>query len=177
MLAAVLLVFTQPLAAQNKGLWVSFGLGPGLHRITCQICRANGNGGWAARVAVGGSLSRQFGWGGEFHGWTDRTDNIRFTAWSIMPALYWHPKKQPYFLMGGAGLASYRAADDNEVISSASVGATFGGGVQLPLVGRFSLTPFATYTSSFLAHLKLNRTVLTDARLSLFQVGIALTRR
>ena len=176
-LVAALLVFSSPLEAQNRGVWVSVGLGPGLQRITCEICRANGNGGWAGRVAAGGSVGRQFGWGGEFHGWTDRTDNVRFIAYSIMPALYWHPKKKPYFVMGGAGLASYRASDGNEVISSASVGMTFGGGIQLPLVARFSLTPYATYTGSFLAHLKLDRTVLTDARLSLFQVGIGLTRR
>jgi hypothetical protein len=97
--------------------------------------------------------------------------------YSVTPALYWHPRRKGYFLMGGAGLASYRASNDNEVVSSSSVGATFGGGLQLPMIRRFSFTPFAIYTTSFLANLKLDRTVVTGASVSLLQVGIGITRR
>lgn len=178
-LAVALLLLAPPVAAQRAGVWVSLGLGTGMHEVACDICRAEDNGGWSARAAVGGTLSRRLKLGAEIHGWTDRTDDIRFTFYSVTPALYWYPSRRgiPYFLMGGAGYAAYRASDDTEVISSSGIGATFGAGLELPLAGRFKLTPFATYTGSFLAHLKYDRTDIARAQLSLFQLGLGITRR
>ena len=150
-----------------------------MHQVACQICRAENNGGWAARIAMGRSLRPRIGLGGEIHIWTDRTDDIRFRFYSVTPALYWYPspRRVPYFLMGGAGYASYRASDDNEVVKSSGVGVTFGLGYDLMLAGRYRLTPFGTYTASFLANLMLDRTDVASARLRLIQLGVGLTRR
>lgn len=175
--AAALLVFTaSPALAQ--GFWVVLGVGTGLQQVACEICRGDGNGGWAGRVAAGGTLSAHLRLGGEVHGWTDKTDDIRFTFYSITPALYWYPSARlPYFLMTGVGLANYKASDANETISASSVGLTVGAGYELPLFGSYALTPFASYTGTFLANLKYDRTIIADAQLSLFQVGIGVTRR
>jgi hypothetical protein len=150
-----------------------------MHQVACDICRAENNGGWAARGALGTTLGTRLRLGAEIHGWTDLTDDIRFRFISVTPAVYWHPSpnRVPYFLMAGLGYASYKASDDNEVISSSGLGVTLGLGLELPLVGRYRLTPFGSYTGSFLANLKHDRTDITSARLSLFQLGLGLTRR
>jgi hypothetical protein len=45
------------------------------------------------------------------------------------------------------------------------------------VTSRYGITTFVTYTGSFLANLKHERTDIADAQLSLFQVGIGFTRR
>jgi hypothetical protein len=47
----------------------------------------------------------------------------------------------------------------------------------LALAGRYAFTPFAGYTGTFLANLKRDRTIITGAQVSLFQVGVGITRR
>jgi hypothetical protein len=178
-LAAFALAFSSPVTAQDTGFWASLGLGSGLQQLGCDICRSENNGGWAARAALGGTLHRRLRLGAEIHGWTDRTDDIRYTFYSVTPALYWHPapERVPYFLFAGAGYASYRAADANEVMTSSGVGITFGAGYDLRLAGRYALTPFASYTASFLANLMYDRTRIADSHATLFQFGFGLTRR
>jgi opacity protein-like surface antigen len=176
-LAVASLALPAPLAAQG-GFWASAGLGTGMQQVACEICRGEGNGGWSAKLAAGGTLSARVRLGGEFHGWTDKTEDIRFTFYSVTPAIYWYPSgSTPYYLMAGAGLANYTASNANEEISTSSVGLTVGMGLELPLVGRWRLNPFASYTGTVLANLKVNRTIIADAQLSLFQLGLGLTRR
>jgi hypothetical protein len=174
--AAGLFLLAPPLAAQ--GFWAGVGLGSGLQQVACDICRGQGNGGWAARVALGGTLSRHLLLGGELHGWTDKTDDIRFTFYSVTPALYWYPSTRiPYYLLGGIGLVGFRASDQNENMSSSSMGLTVGLGYEMRVTSGYAISSFATYTGSFLANLKHERTDITDAQVSLFQVGIGFTRR
>jgi hypothetical protein len=165
-----------PAAAQ--GFWAGVGLGSGMHVVGCEICRGDGNGGWAARVALGGTLSRHLQIGAELHGWTDKSDDIRSNAWSIMPALYWYPgTTTPYYFVGGIGLVGFKSSDQNESMSSSSMGMTVGLGYDLRLASRYAVTTFVTYTGSFLANLKHERTDVADAQLSLIQFGIGFTRR
>jgi hypothetical protein len=174
---AALLVFTAPPAAA-QGFWAGLGVGSGRQHVTCEICLGDGNGGWAVRAAAGSTLNPHLRLGGELHGWTDKTEDIRFTFYSVTPTLYWYPSPNgAYFLMVGAGYTHYKASAGDESISAASLGITIGTGFDVGLVGRYALTPFATYTGSVLASLKADRTIITGAQLSLFQVGVGLTRR
>jgi len=174
---AALLVFSAPPAAA-QGFWASLGVGTGRQLVTCEICRGDGNGGWAVRAAAGSTLSTRLRLGGELHGWTDRTDGIRFRFYSVTPTLYWSPSaRTPYFLMAGIGYANYNASAENETISASSIGLTMGAGYELALAGRYAFTPFAGYTGTFLANLKRDRTIITGAQVSLFQVGVGITRR
>jgi hypothetical protein len=175
-LAAAFLLLASPLAAQ--GFWAGVGLGTGMQQVGCDICNGDRNGGWAARVALGGTLSRHLLIGAELHGWTDKTDDIRFNSYSIMPALYWYPStRTPYYFLGGLGLVGFRASDENESMSSSSMGVTVGLGYEIRLASDYAITSFFTYTGSFLANLKYDRTDIANAQLSLFQVGIGFVRR
>lgn len=175
-LAAGLLVPAVPAAAQ--GFWAGVGLGTGMHQVGCDICRGEHNGGWSARVALGGTVSPHLQIGAELHGWTDKTEDIRSNAYSIMPAVYWHPStRTPYYFVGGIGLVGFKASDENESMSSSSMGLTVGLGYDLRLAPGYAVTTFVTYTGSFLANLKHERTDIADAQLSLIQVGIGFTRR
>jgi hypothetical protein len=174
--AAALLFSASPLAAQ--GFWAGLGLGTGFQQVGCDICRGDKNGGWAARAALGGTLSSHLQIGAELHGWTDKTDDIRFTSFSVMPALYWYPSTRvPYYILGGLGMVGFRASAEDESMSSTSMGLTVGLGYEFRVAGSYAITSFATYTGSFLANLKHDRTDIADAQLSLFQVGIGFTRR
>jgi hypothetical protein len=174
---AALLAFTAPPAAA-QGFWAGVGVGSGRQVVTCQICLGDGNGGWAVRAAAGTTLSPRLRLGGELHGWTDKTEDVRFTFYAVTPALYWYPSPTgTVFLMVGAGYANYKASAGDEVISSSSIGFTLGVGYEVPVAGRYALAPFASYTGSFLANLKSDRTIITGAQLSLFQVGVGITRR
>jgi hypothetical protein len=175
-LVAALLAPVSPVAAQ--GFWAGLGLGSGMQQVGCDICRGEINGGWTARIALGGTLSRHLQLGAELHGWTDKTDDIRFTFYSVMPAVYWYPSlRTPYFMLGGVGLVGYRAADENETMRSSSMGLTVGMGYELRVASSYAITPFVTYTGSFLANLQYERTDIADARFSLFQIGLGFTRR
>lgn len=178
-LATLALAFTSSLTAQRSGFWADLGLGSGMQQLGCDICSGANNGGWAARAALGGTLNRRFRLGAELHGWTDRTEEIRYTFYSVTPAVYWHPapRRVPYFLFAGLGLASYRATDDNERMSSSGVGVTFGAGFDMPLAGNYALTPFASYTTSIRANLMYDRVHIADSHANLFQAGLGLTRR
>ena len=174
---AALLAFTAPPAAA-QGFWAGVGVGTGSQRVSCEICRGDGNGGWAVRATAGSTLSPHLRLGGELHGWTDKTDEVRFTFYSVTPALYWYPAlRRPYFLMAGLGYAGYNASAGDETISTSSLGVTLGAGYEVPLAGRYALTPFASYTGTLLANLKSDRTIITGARVSLLQVGVGITRR
>jgi hypothetical protein len=175
-LAAAILATARPLAAQ--GFWAGLGIGTGMQQVACDICRGDGNGGWTARAALGGTLSRHLRLGAELHGWTDKTDDIRFSFYSVMPAIYWYPSTRiPYFMLGGAGWVGYRAANQDETMSTSSPGLTVGLGYELQVAPSYAITSFVTYTGSFLANLKYERTDIADARFSLFQMGIGFTRR
>lgn len=174
--AALWVLAAAPAAAQ--GFWAGVGLGTGMQQVACDICRGDGNGGWTARAAAGATLSPRLRLGGELRGWTDKTDDVRFTFYSVTPALYWYPSSRlPYFLMAGVGLANYKAAGGGESISTSSVGLAVGLGYELPLTGDYAFTPFVSYTGTFLANLKYDRTIIADAQLSLFQAGIGVTWR
>ena len=184
--ALVLLAFliATPAVAQRggstpgRGFWLSAGLGTGSQQVACEICRADRNGGWAARFAFGHRIRPGLDLGGEIHGWVDRTDDIQFRSLAILPAVYWRPgRRAKYHLIGGIGYTTYRAGNDDETISSSGLGFTAGAGLDLSVAGRLFLTPFATFTASFLANLKHERTDITRAQLSLLQLGIGFTRR
>jgi opacity protein-like surface antigen len=175
-LGAALLAPVSPVAGQ--GFWAGLGLGTGMQQVGCDICRGDVNGGWTARLAMGGTLSRHVQLGAELHGWTDKTNDIRFTYYSIMPAVYWFPSARiPYYMLGGVGLVAYRATDGNETMSTSSMGLTVGLGYELRVSSSYAITPFVTYTGSFLANLRYERTDIANARFSLFQVGVGFTRR
>jgi hypothetical protein len=174
---AALLVFVAP-PADAQGFWAGVGVGTGRQRVTCDICRGDGNGGWAVHAAAGGRLNDRLRLGGELAGWTDNTDDVRFTFFTITPTLYWFPSARvPYFFTAGVGYTGYRATAGDETIAASALGLAFGTGFELPLAGRYAVTPFARYTATFLANLTSGNDIITDAQLSLFQVGVGLTRR
>ncbi len=175
---AAWMVFVPQLSAQQKGFWFTAGLGTGSHQVACEICRGNRNGGWSARLAVARPVKAGLDLGLEVQGWRDHSDDIGYRSLALLPTLYWRPSRlRNYYLLGGLGYNTYRAANDDESISSTGVGIVLGAGLDVPLTGRYRLTPFATYTASFLANLKHDRTDITNAQLTLLQLGFGLTRR
>jgi hypothetical protein len=167
-----------PAAAQSRRIWLSAGIGTGSQQVACQICRGDRNGGWSARVAGGKRIRPHLDLGAEIHGWTDHTDGIGYRSIAFVPAIYWRPNRnRPLFLMGGVGYSTYRAANDDESITTSGLAFAAGGGMDAPLTGRWRFTPFITYTASVLANLKHDRTDVTSAQVSLLQLGLGLTRR
>lgn len=177
--ALVLVVLAAPARAQEpSGFWASAGVGTGMHQLSCDVCRGDRNGGWAARLALGGTLSAHLRLGGEVQGWTDGSDGIRSTFVAVAPTLYWYssPARTRYFVMAGVGMTRFRASDSTDALSASSVGVMVGLGYEVRIGRAYALTPFAGFSNSFFANLRDDQTLLADVRLTLFHVGLSVTR-
>lgn len=169
-----------PAVAQDvgSGFWASAVLGTGRQRSTCDICAGQGNGGWALRLAAGGTLNPKIRLGGEFLGWTDKTEDISSRFLLLAPTVSWRPSsKIPYFLTGGVGFASFETADSTEALTSSSLGVTVGVGYELPVAQRWALTGYLGLSGSLFADLVLDRTNIASVRHTLLHIGIGVVRR
>ena len=177
--ALALCLAAAPARAQEpSGFWASAGLGTGMHQLSCDVCLGEYNGGWAARVALGGTLSDHLRLGGEVQGWTDGSEGIRSTFLAVAPTLYWYPSpaRTRYFVMGGVGLARFRASDSTDALSASSLGVMLGVGYEVRIGRAYALTPFAGFSNSFFANLRDDQTLLADVRLTLLHLGLSVTR-
>lgn len=177
--ALVLSLLASPARAQEpSGFWASAGLGTGMHQLSCDVCRGDRNGGWTARLALGGSLSSHLRLGGELQGWTDATEGIRSTFVAVAPTLYWFPSpvRTRYFLMAGLGVTRFRAADSTDALSATSVGVLAAVGYEFRIGRQYALTPFAGFANSVLANLRSEQTLIADVRLTYLHVGLSITR-
>lgn len=168
-----------PAQEAARGFWAGLTVGPGRQRSTCDICAGDGNGGWGARLAAGGTPSLKLRLGGELQAWGDRNEDISSRFVLIAPTAYWRPSgdKIPYFLMGGVGIASFRVSDSTEALTSTSIGVTIGGGYELSVADHWAITAYAGFSGSLFANLTHDRTNIANVRHTLLQIGIGVMRK
>ena len=185
----VVQVVAAPLAAQRPPnrptLWLGAGAGLGWARVTCQVCHPNRGHSLSASVHGGGRISGHVLLGGEVQGWLKNSDPAQdrpadelMLAYSAV--VYWYPStRYSYYLKGGLGLVTYRIDDGTDRLTSSALGPQIGAGWELQLPSHFSVVPFFNVlVASTGADLKFNGTeVLTDASLTLIQLGVGLARR
>lgn len=143
---ALLLVPAAPAAAQSSGttrshagFWLSGGLGGGLND--------GGDGGGAAYVRMGGTLSQHVVIGGEAIGWNRDAGGINVSRGNAMFDVLLYPSTSAGgFLKAGIGFASVESSTDlvdvSLVADNEGAGAVLGAGWDLQLGdGNLYLTP------------------------------------
>ena len=178
LVAAALVCCGGPLAAQDAGAWwVGVAAGSGFHSVSCDICRSGLESGVTVRAAGGRRFSDRLLGGMQVQLWTDGADEVRTTFLAVGPTVHWYPGSlgRPQFLVGGLSYARYRAtATDEEPVTASSLGLTAGAGWDVPLGGRFIMTPIVTMTVTMLGELERDGTDIASAGFTLLQLGVGL---
>jgi hypothetical protein len=191
-LLAVLAGSVQPLTAQeslrSKGLWIAGGLGGGWTRVHCDICSSDLLLGLSATLGVGSRLSSSLTLGLEGSGWRKRVESSAATTKRRLAALqgvvYWYPARNGprYFFKGALGIVTYRVDDDpgpdeedEEPITSNSIGGQVGVGYEIPISNNLSFVPYVNFLGSLGADLTRGSTELTTASVTAIQFGLGLT--
>jgi len=191
LLCAVALGLAVPLAAQQlepgpRGLWIGGGLGAGIGRIGCDICRADREVGPAGQLRIGGRFSDALLFGVEANGWlsNDAELGVRDLMLAVGGVVYWYPNPRGarYYLKAGLGPVFYRAEDSDvpvdetpeESVTARGLGAHLGVGYELHL-GQFAVVPYFNFTDTvFSTDLVQGDTRLAPVNLNLLQLGVAL---
>src|SRR5262245_41885777 len=169
--------------AQTNGpgdIWLSAGAGGGWSRVACAICRVQRNLGPTGYVRFGANLRPGVLLGVEANGWTrvpDEDEREWVGAFSAVGYLYPRPGGTLY-VKGGLGFLTYHATDDDDELSLSSPGVVLGAGYEFRVGSSLMLTNYVNLHASSFGSLKAGDTeVISDVSVTLFQLGVGLTRR
>jgi hypothetical protein len=182
--AALSALLAGTLAAQGvqggDALWLSAGLGPGVARVSCDICRANRGVAATGALRLGGRLKRGMLVGAEATLWAGGLEpGVHEAMWGLAAVGYFFPRPGgSFYWKAGVGLLSWRSTDGQDVLSAGALGVVVGAGWEVRVARQFTLAPYATVsTASFGGDIKFNGgTVQRGAGLLLAQLGLSLTK-
>jgi len=179
-LAGMCFLATTNLAAQRaqtrEGFWIGFGVGQGNLRWECNGCSTQDHGGPTGFIRLGGTPSQKVLLGAEINGWSLDIGAAEITALTTTFSIYWYPSATGgLFLKGGLGGGVYERKTASTDAQSTGGAVQFGGGYDLRVGQKISITPMLTLWASGKADLKDGSTTLnTGFRHSggTIQVGI-----
>jgi hypothetical protein len=182
--AALSAALAGTLAAQEAqgrdALWLSAGVGPGVARVSCDICRADRGSALTGTLRLGGRLKRGVLVGAEATLWARGVGSgVHETMWGLAAVGYFYPRPRgAFYWKAGAGILSWRSTDGQDVLSDDAVGAVLGAGWELPLGRQFALAPYVSVFAAGLGGaIKFNGgTIQPHAGLILAQLGVSLTK-
>jgi hypothetical protein len=172
------------LAAQEvqggDALWFGGGLGPGVARVSCDICRDNRGTALTGVLRLGGRLKRGVLVGVEATLWAGRVERgVNEAMWGLGPVAYVYPRARgTFYWKAGAGLLSWRSTDGQDVLSAGALGVVLGAGWEFRIARQVSLAPYASvFAASIGGNIKFNGgTVQRGAGLMLAQLGLSITK-
>jgi outer membrane protein with beta-barrel domain len=183
-LALAMIAGTASAAAQTSrvhGAWLGGGIGTASAHVNCELCANDRNGGLSGYLTGGLALGPGLRAGAELAGWFDTTDDVSQRLALYGASVWWNPMPtQSWYLKGGLGLLSYRAATDNQdddPLTGSAAALQVGGGYDIRTGSKLWLTPFANLIVSSSGNLTSGNTVVTDASYSMLQLGAGLTWR
>lgn len=158
------------------GFWASAGAGAGWARVSCPVCRNERRLGASGYARAGGTPRPGLLVGGELNVWTRQRGGLRENAGALGVVAYLYPRlDSPLHLKAGAAVTRYTAGDD---VSLDALGVQLGLGYEFRVAGAWWITNYANLIASSFGRLTLDgETARDDASLTLFQLGVALTRR
>ena len=170
----------------RQGMWWGVGVGAGMNRLGCNICRGSREISYSATGQLGGTVGRGLRLGAEVTGWlkSDTTSDVSKRLGVVSGVLLWSPARGriPYFIKGGAGLILYRAKDrtvpdgqDPDRVTSTAFQGQFGVGYEFPIGTRWAFSPFLNFVGSFFSQLRFNGTDLTKGNITFIQLGASVT--
>lgn len=182
--AALSALLAGTLAAQEvqggDALWFGAGLGPGVARVSCDICRADRGTAATGVLRLGGRLTRGVLVGAEATLWAGGVQGgVTETMWGLGPVGYFYPRAGgTFYWKAGVGFLSWRSTDGHGVLSSGALGVVLGAGWEFRVARQVALAPYASLSAASIGgDIKFNgATIQRDAGLLLAQVGVSLTK-
>jgi len=182
--AALAALLAGPLAAQEvqggDALWLSAGLGPGIARVSCSICRANRGTAATGVLRLGGRLKRGVLIGAEATLWAGGIDaGVHEAMWGLGAVGYFYPRPRgTYYWKAGVGILSWRSSDGHDILSADALGVVLGAGWEFRVGRQLALAPYASlFTASIGGAIKFNgASIQPNAGLMLAQLGVSLTK-
>jgi len=166
----------QAMPAQGHSrLWYELTLGGAGARLTCDICATARDVGGAATLAVGAYASDRVRVGVELNRWTYLDQGVRehIKGVGVVAHLVPDPKRGLY-LLGGAGLSSYRAGEFTYDAPRVTVGL----GWDVPAFGKWVVGNVVAFdAASFGALRNDGTTVVRNVGLSSVRASVQLRRR
>ena len=147
--AAVILMWTGPLDAQNRGrngVWGSLGAGIGLGGFSCSSCvQGSSTGGFVAFLGLGTPVNRHIHLSVEADGWFKNKDGNQIRLMMIGGVIQWYPERRGFFLKGGLGFSSaqsdqFTTSGGTASVSQTGMGFILGLGLDKQLGDNVSLT-------------------------------------
>ncbi len=164
-----------PPAELRSRLWYEFTLGGAGSRLTCDICTAQRDVGAALTAAVGAYASPRVRVGLEVTRWTYLDAGVRehVDGLGVVAHLAPNPQKGLY-LLGGAGVTTYRAGEFRYDAPRLS----FGAGYDIPAFGKWVVGNVVTMDVAAFGELRSEGvTVLDRVGLSAVRAAVQLRRR
>jgi len=182
--AALAALLAGTLVAQEvqggDALWFGAGLGPGVARVSCRICRANRGTAATGALRLGGRLKRGVLVGAEATLWAGGVEaGVHEAMWGLGAVGYFYPRPRgAFYWKAGIGILSWRSDDGHDVLSADALGVVVGAGWEMRVGQRFALAPYASLsTASIGGDIKFNGgTIQQGAGLMLAQLGISITK-
>ena len=167
--------------SQPGDLWFSGGVGGGWARVSCAICQGERELGATGYMRVGTNVRDGILLGAEGNGWTrDLDENGREWVGGIGAVGYLYPKPAgSLFVKVGVGYLTYRANnDEDERISTGSLGVQLGAGYEFRIGSSLHITNYMNLLASSFGKLRAeDDPVVGDVSVTLLQIGVGLTRR
>lgn len=157
----------------RPGLSVAAGAGIGWGRLSCGICDTERGQGPSGYLRVTVPVRRGLVLGAEANAWMDSENDIGHRILQVGGMLLLYPRGHGFHFKAGIGLASYRAAQDQDAFTAQVLAFQGGLGYEFRLGPRLQLAPSLTLHASTKGTLYYNGDAVVDgAGVSLLQAGI-----
>ncbi|HTT66714.1 MAG TPA: hypothetical protein VMF70_01675 [Gemmatimonadales bacterium] len=182
--AALSALLAPALAAQEvqgrDALWYGAGLGPGVARVQCSICRANRGTAATGVLRLGGRLKRGLLVGAEATLWAGGVQSgVHESMWGLDAVAYYYPRARgTLYWKLGAGMLSWRSVDGRDVLSAGAPGLVLGTGWEFRIARQLTLAPYASlFMAPVGGDIKFNGAgIQQNASLLLGQLGVSITK-
>jgi len=184
LLLTVLTTWSAPAMSQQSaprgGTWVAGGIGGGWTHVRCDICANDHKFGLSGYARIGATLTQQVALGIEAAGWRKPEEAVTSRLGTVSAAIYWYPTaaRNAYYLKAGMGVIAYELDDnpaegeeDEDPITARSLAGHIGLGYEIRLTDKLSFNPFVNVVGSLYADLTTAGTQISDAGITLIQIG------
>ncbi len=129
---------------RREGFWIGGGLGPGWN--TSEGLDDDRRGGLAGYLRLGGTPSEKVLLGAEFIAWGREDGDITTTRGNATFSVFFYPRRTGnLFVKAGVGGSSVEWKRDAVSVTENGFGLTVGGGLDIRLSRKLSLTPNADF--------------------------------
>lgn len=135
---------------RRRGVHANLGLGAGAGDVVCDGCDYPSETALSGFVGLGTSVGEQYVLGVDATGWRSNKDGTEARIYGLMAALTSYPRETSgLFITAGVGLIGYQEEVAGGDLTATAVGYVGRLGYELPVSGRFTVSPYVAFLSTF----------------------------